>query len=105
MHTFDVRIWGCDLLVMFNAHQVVVQPDSCDGVVATPDITLYDLQKQVYGQIYRMQNAQRIYMETRVIECATCGKDKNWDIDMCSCPGCASFSERRPCQNLCHCAE
>jgi len=105
MHTLESRIMGCDTLIRFDGNTVAVEPDSCEGITATSDITLDDLYHLVRNQIWAMQYRHRIWLQTRVIPCEGCGRDKNHDTSACSCPGCASFREPMPCQFECRCGK
>ena len=104
MHTIESTVLGCDIAVMFDAHRVVVEIDSADGVNTSSDITLDELTRMVRGQAYQVRVAQWNYIHCREIICESCGRDKNWDTSACTCPGCYSFSTRMPCQFLCNCA-
>lgn len=98
-------MFGADVELTTVDGIVEIGIDSCQGIYVPDSTTLAEVGDIVETRVTMMREAQLRYMASRPRMCATCGKDKNWDIDMCSCPGCMSFRERQPCGNLCHCAE
>jgi hypothetical protein len=104
MHTIETRIMGYDARVLLDGARIVVELDSCDGVDMSSDVTLYEVEHAVFGQIYRAQTMHHVHMITRVIPCESCGRNRNHDTSTCGCPGCEGFSTVRPCQYACHCA-
>ena len=98
-------MFGCDVEITIDDRTVEIGIDSCQGIYVPAHTTLEEVGNIVETRINMMREAQRRHMASRPVMCTECGKDKNWDIDMCYCPGCVSFATRQPCQNLCHCAE
>jgi hypothetical protein len=98
-------MFGCDVEITIDDKTVEIGIDSCQGIYVPVSTTLDEVGHIVETRINMMRDAQMRYIASLPRICDACGKDKNWDDSACACPGCCSFSERRPCQYLCHCAE